>query len=76
MEIFGQTIDLVLENQDIAARVGAFLIKEGSIRSSDLQRALDVQIQERRDANQPVGVLLTKYTALQAEQFDDLLQHR
>ncbi|MEJ2040958.1 MAG: ATPase, T2SS/T4P/T4SS family [Desulfosarcinaceae bacterium] len=63
MEIFGHPIDLPLDNQAVAIRVGEFMIEENLIRPDDLAQALDVQSQERQDADLPMGALLTRYTA-------------
>ena len=75
MEIFGHPIDLPLDNQAVAIRVGEFMIEENLIRPDDLAQALDVQRQERQDADLPMGALLTRYTAMDADELETLLQH-
>lgn len=75
MEIFGHRIDLSLDNQSIAVRLGEFLIEKNLLQPADLEQARNLQAQEQRDAHLPIGVLLSRYTAMAAGQLETLLQH-
>ncbi len=56
-------------------KIGTMLVKEGFIRKADLAQAIDIQQQEARHAELPLGKLLVKQKLIDRRELQTLLEH-
>ncbi len=56
-------------------KIGELLVKEGYVRSSDIEKALEIQKEEKEVASQPLGKILVEQGKLSKEQLKSLLEH-
>lgn len=61
--------------EDRPLKIGTLLINEGLIRNTDLDRAVEIQEKEIRQAELPIGKLLVKKKLIDRNQLQSLLQH-
>ena len=57
-------------------RIGALLIKRGYLKKKDLEKALDIQKNERELQNLPIGQILLKMGVLSSSDVDRIMNHR
>ncbi len=56
-------------------KIGELLVKEGYVRPSDIDKALEIQKKEAETAEQPIGKILLQQGAIGKEQLKSLLEH-
>ncbi len=56
-------------------RIGDLLVREGFIREEDVQKALEIQREEKELSNYPLGQILVKMGAIKEEDLNELLNH-
>ncbi|MBW2370000.1 MAG: Flp pilus assembly complex ATPase component TadA [Deltaproteobacteria bacterium] len=56
-------------------KIGELLVKEGYIRQSDIEKALQIQQEESAIANQPLGKILVQQNVISNEDLKSLLEH-
>ncbi len=56
-------------------RIGELLVKEGFVKTADVEQALSIQRQERALAESPLGEILLKTGIITQAELDQLLAH-
>ena len=58
-----------------APKIGELLVKDGLVKKADIERALEIQKEEIKESELPLGMLLVKNELITENQLQRLLDH-